>query len=37
MVGPDGEILFKQIGPFTPESLRDKLLPAIEKATTTAG
>ncbi|WP_340159217.1 DsbE family thiol:disulfide interchange protein [uncultured Hoeflea sp.] len=37
LVGPDGEILFKQIGPFTPESLRDKLLPAIEKATTTAG
>jgi cytochrome c biogenesis protein CcmG/thiol:disulfide interchange protein DsbE len=23
---PDGTILFKQIGPFTPESLRDKLL-----------
>lgn len=32
LVGPDGEILFKQIGPFTTESLRDKLLPAIEKA-----
>jgi cytochrome c biogenesis protein CcmG/thiol:disulfide interchange protein DsbE len=32
LVGPDGTILFKQIGPFTPESLRDKLLPAIEKA-----
>ncbi len=31
LVGPDGTILFKQIGPFTPESLRDKLLPAIEK------
>ena len=32
LVGPDGEILFKQIGPFTTESLRDKLLPTIEKA-----
>lgn len=32
LVGPDGTILFKQIGPFTPESLREKLLPAIEKA-----
>jgi cytochrome c biogenesis protein CcmG/thiol:disulfide interchange protein DsbE len=31
-VAPDGEILFKQIGPFTPESLETKLLPAIEKA-----
>jgi len=37
LVGPDGEILFKQIGPFTTESLRDKLLPAIEKATSSAG
>ncbi|MEQ8308675.1 MAG: DsbE family thiol:disulfide interchange protein [Hoeflea sp.] len=32
LVAPDGEILFKQIGPFTPESLETKLLPAIEKA-----
>ena len=32
LVAPDGEILFKQIGPFTVEALRDKLLPAIEKA-----
>ncbi|SOE16851.1 cytochrome c biogenesis protein CcmG/thiol:disulfide interchange protein DsbE [Hoeflea halophila] len=37
LVGPDGTILFKQIGPFTLESLRDKLLPAIEKATASAG
>jgi cytochrome c biogenesis protein CcmG/thiol:disulfide interchange protein DsbE len=36
LVGPDGEILFKQIGPFTTESLRDKLLPAIEKAMSSA-
>ncbi|MDP2732894.1 MAG: DsbE family thiol:disulfide interchange protein [Hoeflea sp.] len=31
LVAPDGTILFKQIGPFTEDSLRDKLLPAIEK------
>ncbi|MGJ8572930.1 MAG: DsbE family thiol:disulfide interchange protein [Hoeflea sp.] len=37
LVSPDGEILFKQIGPFTTESLRDKLLPAIEKAMSQAG
>ena len=37
LVGPDGEILFKQIGPFTTESLRDKLLPAVEKAMSHAG
>ena len=37
LVAPDGEILLKQIGPFTPESLRDKLLPAIEKAMAPAG
>jgi cytochrome c biogenesis protein CcmG/thiol:disulfide interchange protein DsbE len=32
LVAPDGTILFKQIGPFTIESLETKLLPAIEKA-----
>lgn len=32
LVAPDGTILFKQIGPFTPESVRDKLMPEIEKA-----
>lgn len=32
LVAPDGTILFKQIGPFTPSSLRSKLLPEIEKA-----
>jgi cytochrome c biogenesis protein CcmG, thiol:disulfide interchange protein DsbE len=37
LVSPDGTILFKQIGPFTVESLRDKLLPAIEKAMAPAG
>ena len=37
LVGPDGEILFKQIGPFTTESLRDRLLPAIEEAISPPG
>ena len=32
LVAPDGTILFKQIGPFDIDALRDKLLPAIEKA-----
>jgi cytochrome c biogenesis protein CcmG/thiol:disulfide interchange protein DsbE len=32
LVAPDGTILFKQIGPFTEDSLRGKLLPAIDKA-----
>lgn len=32
LVGRDGTILFKQVGPFTPASVRDELLPAIEKA-----
>ena len=36
LVAPDGEILFKQIGPFTEDALRDKLLPAIEKAVSPA-
>lgn len=27
----DGTIVFKQIGPFTPESVRDDLMPEIEK------
>ena len=37
LVAPGGEILFKQIGPFTEESLKTKLLPAIEKAMAPAG
>lgn len=32
LVGPDGKILFKHVGPFDDGSVRDKLLPAIEKA-----
>ncbi|WP_457589948.1 DsbE family thiol:disulfide interchange protein [Jiella marina] len=32
LVAPDGEILFKQTGPFTPESVRDGLMPAVDAA-----
>ncbi|WP_419908147.1 DsbE family thiol:disulfide interchange protein [Hoeflea sp.] len=32
LVDQNGTIVFKQIGPFTPEAVRDKLVPEIEKA-----
>lgn len=32
LVGPDGTILYKKVGPFDEKSLRDGLFPAIEKA-----
>lgn len=32
LVAPDGTILYKQVGPFTPTSLKEGLYPAIEKA-----
>ena len=32
VVGRDGKIAFKLVGPITPENLQDKLVPAIEKA-----
>lgn len=32
LLGKDGTIVFKQIGPFSPDSIRDDLLPEIEKA-----
>ena len=32
VVGRDGKIAFKLVGPITPENLQDKLAPAIEKA-----
>jgi cytochrome c biogenesis protein CcmG, thiol:disulfide interchange protein DsbE len=32
LVGTDGRILWKQTGPFTPEAVRDGLMPALEKA-----
>tara|TARA_R100001129_G_scaffold139002_1_gene100242 strand:- start:3261 stop:3881 length:621 start_codon:yes stop_codon:yes gene_type:complete len=31
LVGPDGTILFKQIGPFTDEAIKEKLQPLIAK------
>ena len=32
LVGTDGRILYKHVGPFSPESIVDDLLPQIEKA-----
>ena len=32
LVASDGTILYKQVGPFTPTSLKERLFPAIEKA-----
>lgn len=32
LVGPDGTILYKKVGPFDPESFDTQLMPAIEKA-----
>lgn len=32
LIGRDGKILYKHVGPFTPDSLRNDLLPALEKA-----
>lgn len=32
LVGPDGTILYKHVGPFTARSMRDGLMPAIERA-----
>lgn len=32
LVAPDGTILYKQVGPFTPTSLKEGLYPAIAKA-----
>lgn len=34
LVGPDGTILYKKVGPFDPESYETQLMPAIEKALT---
>lgn len=36
LVGPDGTILYKKVGPFDERSLTQDLLPAIEKASTVA-
>ena len=32
LVTPDGEILYKQTGPFSPESIQNGLMPALEQA-----
>ena len=32
LVGPDGTILYKQVGPFTDDSVRNGLLPKIQEA-----
>ena len=32
LVAPDGEIVYKQTGPFTPEAIETGLMPAVEKA-----
>lgn len=34
LVAPDGEIVFKQVGPFSPTSIARDLMPAVEKALT---
>lgn len=36
LLASDGTIVFKQIGPFTPDSIRDDLMPEIEKAVAAA-
>jgi cytochrome c biogenesis protein CcmG/thiol:disulfide interchange protein DsbE len=37
LVGPDGTILLKHIGPLTPAAIRDRLMPAIETALAVSG
>jgi cytochrome c biogenesis protein CcmG/thiol:disulfide interchange protein DsbE len=37
LVGPDGTILYKKVGPFDERSLTQDLMPAIEKASAKAG
>ncbi len=32
LLDKDGKIIFKQIGPFNPDGIKDDLFPAIEKA-----
>ncbi len=32
LVGKDGTILYKHVGPFTPDAIRTDLMPAIERA-----
>ena len=37
VIGKDGRIAFKHVGPLTPDSVRDELLPQIEKALAAPG
>jgi cytochrome c biogenesis protein CcmG/thiol:disulfide interchange protein DsbE len=37
LVGKDGKILFKHVGPLTPESIVGEVMPQIEKAIASAG
>jgi cytochrome c biogenesis protein CcmG/thiol:disulfide interchange protein DsbE len=37
VVGKDGRIAFKHVGPLTPDSVRDELLPQVEKALAVPG
>ncbi|TIW92906.1 MAG: DsbE family thiol:disulfide interchange protein, partial [Mesorhizobium sp.] len=32
VIGKDGKIAYKHVGPLTPETVRDLLLPQIDKA-----
>jgi cytochrome c biogenesis protein CcmG, thiol:disulfide interchange protein DsbE len=32
LIGPDGRILYKHVGPLTPEAIAGELMPAIERA-----
>jgi len=36
LVGPDGKIRYKHVGPFTPASLKSEMMPEIEKALSAA-
>src|SRR5690606_28794943 len=37
LTGKDGRIAYKHVGPLTPDSARDRLLPQIEKALAAPG
>ncbi|MEZ2331637.1 DsbE family thiol:disulfide interchange protein [Mesorhizobium sp. RCC_202] len=37
VIGKDGKIVYKHVGPLTPDSARDQLLPQIEKALAAPG
>jgi cytochrome c biogenesis protein CcmG/thiol:disulfide interchange protein DsbE len=37
LIGKDGKIAYKHVGPLTPESVRDLLLPKVEKALAAPG